>query len=545
MKNKILAAVIGVLLLMTLVITASAQGTVATTENKSCAKGGTVTLNVSITSTSEVTSGGVEVIYDKDVLELISAEWKTDGALISTFDMATDKGAFAYTSGKTLSGKIFSVTFKVLDNAPVGKTDVECILQLKKNVSEDIAVTSNKGSVDVTCKHSFTEKSNQYQASRATCTSPAIYYYSCSICGEQGGTTYTVGSALPHTFDRTVAAQPYLVENVKCADTAAYYYSCKCGAKGSETFTADASWSHSFSSELFVSREGHWYACSDCGSQKDYADHTPVSGICSVCNFVFPTGEHTHSYGTELERNSVGHWSECACGDKKDLAFHTYGDWTVNGETQSRSCSACGYIDTESVPKEDEVHTHSYGANLEYNSVGHWSECACGDKKDLAFHTYGDWTVNGETQSRSCSACGYIDTESVPKEDEVHTHSYGANLEYNSVGHWSECACGDKKDLAFHTYGDWTVNGETQSRTCSACGYVETVSVPDDDENGDNNTDVPEDDGTDAVVVGIICSICGIAATALSFGIFLYIRKNRDKSQIISTENTTDEDSDE
>ena len=119
-----------ILIFSMLAIQVSAAGAVATTDSKSCAKGGTVTLNVSLSGATEVLSGAVEVIYDTSTLKLVSAQWHTDGALLSTFDQATEMGAFAYQSEKRFSGRIFSVTFQVQDDAPIGKTDVECRIQL-------------------------------------------------------------------------------------------------------------------------------------------------------------------------------------------------------------------------------------------------------------------------------------------------------------------------------------------------------------------------------------------------------------------------------
>ena len=144
----------------------------------------------------------------------------------------------------------------MLDNAPIGKTYVECNIQLKDG-SNNVSVTNNKGSIDVTCKHNFTEKNNEFLASEATCTSPTMYYYACSICGEKGTTTYSDGSALAHTFDKQVATSDYLVNSVKCVNEAEYYYSCSCGAKGTEKFSGDASWSHNYSNNLFISTDGH------------------------------------------------------------------------------------------------------------------------------------------------------------------------------------------------------------------------------------------------------------------------------------------------
>src|SRR5215469_2461484 len=74
-------------------------------------------------------------------------------------------------------------------------------------------------------------------------------------------------------------------------------------------------------------------------------------------------GDHTHSYGTAWKSNETQHWHECSCGDKKDIANHTF---------VADICSVCNY---------ERDHTHSYGTAWKSNETQHWHECSCGDKK--------------------------------------------------------------------------------------------------------------------------------------------------------------------
>ena len=63
-------------------------------------------------------------------------------------------------------------------------------------------------------------------------------------------------------------------------------------------------------------------------------------------------------------------------------------------------------------------------------------------------------------------------------------HEYG-EFQKDASKHWKECACGAKSEEAAHTFGDWTttkapavgVEG-SQERSCTACGYKETVKIP-------------------------------------------------------------------
>lgn len=399
MKKTILTLITVLLLVIVFTVTVSAAGTTATTESKNGAKGDTVTVNVSVTSTSNVTSGAVEVTYDSTKLQLVDGSWSVSGSLIASFDKSNGKGAFAFATGSTVDGNILSVKFKVLTDAPLGDANVQCKIMLR-NGSTDLPVTNKAGKITVTCKHSFTKKTTDYLASEASCISGPKYYYTCSICGEKGDTTFVQGEPSTHNYNKKVTTSDYLVKSVKCVNTAEYYYSCECGKKGTEKFSADASWSHSFSEKLMIDNVGHWYGCSDCGEKKSYSNHTLKSGICSTCNFVSTQGapEHVHAYAPSWVADATGHWHECSCGEKKDFAAHT----------GTGSCSLCGFHISGA------EHVHQYSQSWSSNEAGHWHLCECGEKGDLDVHTYGEWTVNGNERCRKCSACAFVDTETVP-----------------------------------------------------------------------------------------------------------------------------------
>ena len=152
MKKTILTLITVLLLVMAFTVTVSAAGTTATTESKNGAKGDTVTVNVSVTSTSNVTSGAVEVTYDSTKLQLIDGSWSVSGSLLANFDKSNGKGAFAFATGSTVDGNILSVKFKVLTDAPLGDTDVQCKIMLR-NGTTDFPVTNKAGKITVTCKH--------------------------------------------------------------------------------------------------------------------------------------------------------------------------------------------------------------------------------------------------------------------------------------------------------------------------------------------------------------------------------------------------------
>ena len=133
-------------------------------------------------------------------------------------------------------------------------------------------------------------------------------------------------------------------------------------------------------------------------------------------------GEHTHSYGSEWKNDADNHWHECSCGDKKDTAAHTAGEWIIDTPatattdgSKHKECTVCGYtMATETIPATGGgEHTHSYGSEWKNDATNHWHECSCGDKADKAAHDF-KWVVDKEataTQKGSkheeCRVCGY------------------------------------------------------------------------------------------------------------------------------------------
>ena len=203
---------------------------------------------------------------------------------------------------------------------------------------------------------------------------------------------------------------------------------------------------------------------------------------------------HEHNYGGWVH-DSVNHWHGCTCGDKTDVAEHSFGEWTVTKEasttepgSKTRSCSVCGFEETLEIPVLS--HTHSYGTDWKNNETSHWHECTCGDKADMAAHSFGEWTVTKEasatepgSKTRSCSACGFEETLEIPVLS--HTHSYGTDWKNNETSHWHECTCGDKADMAAHSFR-WIIDRAatatqkgSKHEECTVCGYRRAaVEIP-------------------------------------------------------------------
>jgi len=273
---------------------------------------------------------------------------------------------------------------------------------------------------------------------------------------------------------------------------------------------ANAPHDHSFG-EWKYDTDFHWKDCI-CGEKDSVGSHAfdewtvtqeataTTAGskyrTCSVCGYeesvIIPETTHTHTFG-EWKSDSASHWKECGCGEKTEVGSHAFGEWTVTQEATAttagskyRTCSVCGYEESVIIPET--THTHTFG-EWKSDSASHWKECSCGQKDSSVSHSFGNWTVTKEaTESaegsryRSCSVCGYRETEVIPKTP--HNHSFGS-WKSDSGSHWKECSCGQKDSSASHSFGDWTVTKEATSsaegsryRTCSVCSYKQTETIP-------------------------------------------------------------------
>ena len=212
---------------------------------------------------------------------------------------------------------------------------------------------------------------------------------------------------------------------------------------------------------------------------------------------------HTHTYGTEWKSDAYKHWHECSCGAKSEEAAHTAGEWIIDtpatattSGSKHKECTVCGYtMATETIPATGGgEHTHSYGSEWKNDADNHWHECSCGDKKDTAAHTAGEWIIDTPatattdgSKHKECTVCKRVlETGTIPAIGSgEHTHSYGSDWKNDATNHWHECSCGDKADKAAHDF-KWVVDKEatatqkgSKHEECRVCGYKKAaVEIP-------------------------------------------------------------------
>ncbi len=234
---------------------------------------------------------------------------------------------------------------------------------------------------------------------------------------------------------------------------------------------------HRFSEEWQADATGHWHpaTCEHGGEKGDFSAHVGTADDCKcdICGYV------THTFGDEWIYNETKHWHAASCGkdshrsdvgshvgteddctcDVCGKTVHSYGEWTTvkyascseKGQKR-RECTLCGAYEFADIEKS----THSRSAPVYINIV----PATC--------------TANGSrTEIVYCSECGEeISRTNQPLLSDGHSHS--DEWHKDQSGHYKLCACGDKSELAAHTYTDG-------SDVCSICGYknhVHTASAP-------------------------------------------------------------------
>ena len=370
--------------------------------------------------------------------------------------------------------------------------------------------------------------------------------------------TYTIPHT--HTYDQEIQKPETLKSAADCTNDAVYFKSCSCGEiSTTETFTAAGTQlGHAWASDWSKDTDNHWKECSRCHEKKDEAAHDYGSdNICDTCGYD-KTVPHTHNLtlvpakaptctekgntayytcdgcdkwfedatgaseitdktsvilaatghsASDWKSDNTDHWKECTvvgCGViiEGSKAAHTAGEWIIDtpatattSGSKHKECTACGYtMTTETIPATGGgEHTHSYGSEWKNDADNHWHECSCGDKKDTAAHTAGEWIIDtpatattSGTKHKKCTVCGYTMTiETIPATGGEHTHSYGSDWKNDATNHWHECSCGDKADKAAHDF-KWVVDKEatatqkgSKHEECRVCGYKKAaVEIP-------------------------------------------------------------------
>ncbi|MBQ9692419.1 MAG: hypothetical protein IJV70_04600 [Clostridia bacterium] len=346
--------------------------------------------------------------------------------------------------------------------------------------------------------HKFdAEKAEEkYLKAAATCTTKAVYYKSCSVCGEKDTNTFEYGEAAQHKFEDMITNNlKYQAAPADCVNAAKFYYSCSvCGEKGTETFDFGAALGHKEVVDAAVAA-----TCTTAG--KTEGKH------CSVCNEVLVAQTEVKATGhKEVVDKAVAatcttggktegkHCSVCntvlmmqgdipALGHKEVTDKAVAATCTTAGKTEGKHCSVCNTV---------------LVAQTEVKALGHKFD------KESATDAYKatDATCTDKaTFYKSCSVCGEKGTETFASgdlaahaaEDLVKLDAVAPTCTETGLTEGEMCSkCNtvtkaqETVNAKGHVASDWVVDTEPkigkegkQYKSCTVCSSViETEVIP-------------------------------------------------------------------
>ncbi len=171
-----------------------------------------------------------------------------------------------------------------------------------------------------------------------------------------------------------------------------------------------------------------------------------------------------HVYTGNWESDALSHWKRCpVCNNEIEKSKHEPGEWADCGTCWERSCTICGYKETDNHVTHRLVHFEKI-------------EPTC--------------TEDGNIEYWKCSVCGncYIDAQADKKITENETilaklnHEWKTEYANNETHHWKECIrCDEQTEYEEHDW--WYVfssdgNKVSVDISCSKCEYTNSEQPP-------------------------------------------------------------------
>ena len=309
--------------------------------------------------------------------------------------------------------------------------------------------------------HHFVDQVNEYRLkSAATCTSPAVYYQSCSTCGAQGTETFTNGEPLGHDYGAWTSNEDG-THTRTCAHDAAHTETENCHG-GTATCTEKA-------------------ICEDCNA---------AYGELAAHDFTAETAEEQYLKSAATCTEKAVYYKSCAAcglsskGTADEATFfsgnaldHDWGAWTQNSDekTHTRIC------------KRDTSHTETENCHGGTATCTHKAVCTvCGGE-------YGEMAAHSFTAEKAEEQ--YLKSAATCTEKAVYYKSCAVcGLSSEGTADEATFFSGNALD---HDWGAWTQNSDekTHTRICKRdTSHTETENC-----HG----------GTATCTHKAVCTVCG------------------------------------
>lgn len=383
-----------------------------------------------------------------------------------------------------------NVTWKS-SNTSVATVSADGTVTAKNAGTATITVTTADGGKTATCtvtvvdcKHDGTI--NHVEAKTATCTATGnIEYWECAEChtkwrdaGKTTVVTNVTTDKVPHQFTKEVKDAKTLKTAGNCMTEAVYYKSCSVCGEVSKTDTfkgeKDAN-KHTGKNTYKPNNDGTHSVVCECSTvitAKENCSGGTATCIkkaeCTKCGAAY--GEFAaHKFDTKWTVGKNTHYHACTvagCTAKADEAAHGIG--TKATCQHGNICDGC--------QRDDGVKaSHTAAASHVYvsDANNHWQLCQwCGVEIGKAGHTWN--TPATEDDAVYCTTCGYVKTAA---KTPCERHTPG-NLVADGTYHYTFCkVCGEQLSKDEHTYGEATTVDGKKVEVCKECGYVKTTTV--------------------------------------------------------------------
>lgn len=523
MKRTIICLLIVILLVGSCLMAVSAAGTGSLSATSASGyRGDTVTVAVNMNSNPGLITMKFQVSYSSN-LTLVSVSnagllngWTTPAPTISSPYTLRWADSLA-TANNTATGKLVTLTFKISENAPIGKETVTITFNESRDADGGKnTFSSTSATITVNCKHSYSDW---------TKVDDTNHKRTCSIC--------SAPETAKHTWDNGTT-----LKQADCKEGGQVKYTCTT-CQATKTVDTEKTTTHSYGAWTQISDTQHkrtcsvcsnpetanhtWdkgtvikkadckeggqikYTCTGCGTPRTedtekLTTHTYDHGCDTDCNVCSATRTTTHSYKTKWSKDKNEHWHECSeCKDKKDVAAHTPGPEAT--EDKAQTCTECGYVIKAALG-----HKHDYAKTWTTDETGHWYACSgCEEKGSYADHDFEN------ACDPDCSICG------LTRET---AHDFGETWESDEANHWHVCSgCGLKQDEAAHTPG--AAATATKAQTCTDCGYEIAPALGGGKKDTDKTAIVPQNGGFPwGIIVVAVIIVGGVVA-------FVVIKKRR------------------
>ena len=383
-----------------------------------------------------------------------------------------------------------NVTWKS-SNTSVATVSADGTVTAKNAGTATITVTTADGGKTATCtvtvvdcKHDGTI--NHVEAKTATCTATGnIEYWECAKChtkwSDEGKTNVVINvttDKVSHQFTKEVKNDKTLKTAGNCMTEAVYYKSCSVCGEVSKTDTfkgeKDAN-KHTGKNTYKPNNDGTHSVVCECSTvitAKENCSGGTATCIkkaeCTKCGAAY--GEFAaHKFDTKWTVGKNTHYHACTvagCTAKADEAAHGIG--TKATCQHGNICDGC--------QRDDGVKaSHTTAASHVYvsDANNHWQLCQwCGVEIGKAGHTWN--TPATEDDAAYCTTCGYVKTAA---KTPCERHTPG-NLVADGTYHYTFCkVCGEQLSKDEHTYGEATTVDGKKVEVCKECGYVKTTTV--------------------------------------------------------------------